>query len=98
MAQLSAAATVVYGAHGDVGGGYDVKQPLADLALTWMVEEAQAAGLECQPPSLPPSNPVAKITSTHESFLLGFYKCFSRPASRPFMTLIPGETKLEYRN
>jgi uncharacterized protein (DUF2235 family) len=86
------------GAHGDVGGGYDVGQPLADLALSWMVHEAQGAGLSLEPPTLSSKNYMADITRTYDSFLFGVYKWFSGRAVRPIMKLIAREKSLDYRN
>ena len=86
------------GAHGDVGGGYDVRQPLADLALTWMAHEARAAGLNVQEPALAAPDYTADITPTHEEFLFGIYKWFSGRAVRPIMRLIAQEKSLQYRN
>jgi hypothetical protein len=86
------------GAHGDVGGGYAVNQPLADFSLQWMVAEARAVGLACTVPTFSPSTLLAPITPTHARFLGGLYQWFSKPAPRPITELIEGETKLEFRN
>jgi hypothetical protein len=81
-----------------VGGGYALQQPLADLALTWMIQEARAAGLNVRESAVPAADHMAEITRTHEKFLFGTYKWFSGPRPRPIMKLIAQEKELEYRN
>ncbi|WP_447978442.1 DUF2235 domain-containing protein [Candidatus Nitrospira bockiana] len=86
------------GAHGDVGGGYHPQQPLADIALKWMIEDARAIGLEVEEFPLPAANYTAEVTRTYEKFLLGLYQWFSRPVRRPILTRTRGEIALQYRN
>ena len=86
------------GAHGDVGGGYAPQQPLADIALTWMIEEARSVGLDVNELPATAPNYLASITPTHDEFLAGLYKRFSSPTPRPIMKLIAHEKDLRYRN
>lgn len=86
------------GAHGDVGGGYAHEQPLADIALTWMIEEARSVGLNVSEATQPDLNPMAPITPTYKNFLAGLYKIFSSPVTRPIMTAIAHEKDIRYRN
>lgn len=74
------------GAHADVGGGYaDCR--LSDGALTWMIEEAQVAGLTFRPDMLKQiaAHPQGVL---HNSYSGGFEWLESRPRNRPL--LIPG--------
>lgn len=54
------------GAHSDVGGGYK-EHALSDIALQWMVEEAQKAGLEFGMDALPAFAP-DPLGESHDSF------------------------------
>jgi uncharacterized protein (DUF2235 family) len=50
------------GVHSDVGGGYE-DSSLSDLALAWMQDKAEAAGLafKQEPPYVPRGNPLGRI-------------------------------------
>ncbi|MHA7968419.1 DUF2235 domain-containing protein [Rhizobium sp. CAU 1783] len=75
------------GVHGDVGGGY-AQTGLSDGALTWMIEEAQAAGLAIRGKALsqlaPDPNDVL-----HDS-VTGLFKALkTRPRAVPLITTRP---------
>lgn len=61
------------GVHTDVGGGYE-DSGLSDIALRWMIERAEGAGLALDPiPTAP-----APLAARHES-CTGFYSITSTP-------------------
>lgn len=66
------------GAHADVGGGHSPNQPLADISLQWMQEQAAARGLVFSSPAMPLNlDHRAPVTDSHGKFLFGLYKFFS---------------------
>jgi uncharacterized protein (DUF2235 family) len=69
------------GVHSDVGGGYPA-DGLSDLSLLWMVDRAQAAGLEFAPGAFDGEHPCA-TGDLHES-LKGPYLALWRHARGPF--------------
>jgi uncharacterized protein (DUF2235 family) len=74
------------GVHSDVGGWYD-ERGLSDIALIWMVEQAERAGLRLKDgwkDNLSP-NPAAELHNSRQ----GFWRLW-RPAPRP----IPANAKI----
>ena len=68
------------GAHSNIGGGYESNK-LSDYPLLWMIEKAQACGLDFnendvpKPPNLPNLNTEEyKIIDSYANFMKGLYK------------------------
>lgn len=64
------------GAHANVGGGYGKGDLLAGIALHWMLEKAQAAGLKLKPFTLAPQAYLAPVTDSYKTFAYGLYSVF----------------------
>jgi uncharacterized protein (DUF2235 family) len=60
------------GAHANVGGGYG-HDPLANIALGWMLDKARAAGLKLKPFSVPPEAYLCQPTDAYRAFAYGMY-------------------------
>lgn len=71
------------GVHADVGGGY-AECGLSDIALQWMIDEAQAVGLKFRPEFLKQIKPNFQGV-LHDSYTGGFAKLQSRPRNRPLL-------------
>jgi hypothetical protein len=71
------------GAHADVGGGY-AECGLSDVALDWMIQEAQAAGLAFETSFLEQIKPNHRGV-LHDSYRGLFSKLQSRPRNRPLL-------------
>lgn len=71
------------GAHADVGGGY-AECGLSDIALDWMIQEAQAVGLQFEPSFLEQIKPNTRGV-LHDSYSGLFAKLQSRPRNRPLL-------------
>jgi hypothetical protein len=63
------------GAHANVGGGYG-HDPLANIALGWMLDKASAAGLKLKPFSVPPEAYLCQPTDAYRAFAYGMYAWF----------------------
>jgi len=63
------------GAHANVGGGYG-HDPLANIALGWMLDKARAAGLKLKPFSVPPEAYLCQPTDAYRAFSYGMYAWF----------------------
>lgn len=63
------------GAHANVGGGYG-KDPLAGIALAWMLEKAHAAGLKLKPFKAAPDAYLTNPTDSFKAFAYGLYGWF----------------------
>lgn len=63
------------GAHANVGGGYDDNR-LSDLALLWMQQKAQAAGLVLKPVVPASKAHLQHPSPSYEDFFLGAYKWY----------------------
>jgi uncharacterized protein (DUF2235 family) len=73
------------GAHSDVGGGEG--GPLPNLALRWLQDTAEEAGLALQDKApVGPQDALGPISDSFRSFMLGIYKWFKKPYHRPFGT------------
>jgi hypothetical protein len=59
------------GVHSDVGGGYPETE-LSDLALAWMMEQAESAGLAFKPSTMPKGDALGTL---HDSMEL-YYRIF----------------------
>ncbi|WP_136681387.1 DUF2235 domain-containing protein [Neptunomonas sp. XY-337] len=77
------------GVHSDIGGGYAEKD-LSDVSLRWMMDQAQAQGLEFRDgyPETIEGNPLGVM---HNSYKGMFAKMRSRPRNLPLME--PNSTK-----
>jgi uncharacterized protein (DUF2235 family) len=75
------------GAHSNVGGGYE-KTPadcLPKVALRWMQDKAEAAGLKLRAKvAVEPSDCFAAVNDSYKEFVLGAYALFSKPYVRRF--------------
>lgn len=83
------------GAHADVGGGYAhdgagrTPDPLPDLSLAWLQCKAMQCGLACTELFVPVADAWTGVPrNSYAEFLLGLYKCFSRPVNRILGTAI----------
>jgi uncharacterized protein (DUF2235 family) len=63
------------GAHANVGGGYG-KDPLAEIALSWMLEKARAANLKLKPYALPANAYLTNPVDSYKDFAYGLYGFF----------------------
>jgi uncharacterized protein (DUF2235 family) len=70
------------GVHSDVGGGYP-DHGLGDVALRWMTEQANQAGLDVSPPAQPDA-----LAPQHESYK-SFYR-LTRPRARALLNTAGG--------
>lgn len=66
------------GAHANVGGGYGVKDSLADLPLQWMLEKAEKAGLKLDPFKAPDDAWQTEPKDSFKEFLNGAYAWFRK--------------------
>jgi uncharacterized protein (DUF2235 family) len=67
------------GAHANIGGGYD-DDPLADVALAWMMDRAGSCGLALDParrPVLTDAHWTTDLKDSFAEFLKGFYQYFN---------------------
>ncbi len=72
------------GAHSNVGGGYD-NDPLPNLALRWMQDRAEAAGLRLRDKCAVGSDEhLAPVRNSYAEFVFGVYSIFSAEFDRPF--------------
>jgi len=75
------------GAHANVGGGYD-KHPadaLPNLALRWMQDKAEAAGLKLRSKDEPGAQDcLADINDSFKEFMFGAYSVLKKRFWRPF--------------
>jgi uncharacterized protein (DUF2235 family) len=75
------------GSHANVGGGYD-KHPadaLPNLALRWMQDKAEAAGLKLRSKDEPGAQDcLADINDSFEEFMFGAYSVLKKRFWRPF--------------
>lgn len=69
------------GVHANVGGGY-ADSTLSDIALHWMMNEAESAGLEFRPNTIPDITDNYKGT-LHNSYKGAFAEMRSRPRNLP---------------
>jgi uncharacterized protein (DUF2235 family) len=75
------------GAHSNVGGGYEDLQPdpLANIALRWMQDKAEGAGLKLRSKvELRTQDCLGRVINSHAEFAFGMYKGISAPYDRPF--------------
>lgn len=61
------------GAHANVGGGYGLDDPLADISLQWMMKKASCAGLKLDAFDARPNAWTTKPKDSFGEFLNGFY-------------------------
>ncbi len=72
------------GAHSNVGGGYD-NDPLPNLALRWMQDKAEAAGLALtQKIEVSDTAYLAPVKDSYREFIFGVYRLFTKPVNRVF--------------
>lgn len=73
------------GAHANVGGGYGI-DPLADLSLKWMLNNAAKSGLKFEPFQVSPDAWKTHPVNSYEAFMNGIYawvkKVFSKGDGR----------------
>jgi uncharacterized protein (DUF2235 family) len=75
------------GAHANVGGGYEKQPPdrLPAIALRWIQEKAEAAGLKLRArQAADPLDCMAPVNDSFKEFVFGAYALFNRPYKRPF--------------
>jgi uncharacterized protein (DUF2235 family) len=75
------------GAHSNVGGGYEKRPPdgLPKLALRWMQDKAEAAGLKLRAKTeVEAKDGMAAVNDSYKEFFLGAYAVFNKPYKRRF--------------
>jgi hypothetical protein len=66
------------GAHCDIGGGYEDRR-LSDITLSWMMQKAEACGLQLDPackPEVADGNALGAVADSFGNFLGGLFKLF----------------------
>ncbi len=85
------------GAHANVGGGYGI-DPLADLSLKWMLDNASKAGLKLEPFEVSPEAWRANPVNSFKEFMNGMYawvkKVFSKDDGRFYRNYSKGMNDL----
>ena len=75
------------GAHSNVGGGYLNRPPdcLPKIALRWMQDKAEAAGLRLRDKvEVDAKDCLAAVNDSYREFALGIYAFFNKPQKRTF--------------